>query len=321
MDDMQVAFCPFCGKHLNRLTPFCVACGRSLAFLNAAAQTEEPAVPGTSQQPVNAKQTEKHLPSYKQFLDYRNSKSKERQSYNYGGRHRAKERKYVQTNIGTMVRHETFLKPLRGRSLPLFVDPDIEAPDILKKAVQKMRTFNQDTPEGTYDLLYPDCSEVMHVPGSERPFKLAEYNKEFGRPYCRITFFICLEQHFKGAVESDSDSEIVLTSRSSAEFNQADTVVFEPQNQSTPQNIPEHERDAPGHSATIQPGQEFGPTVAAGNSLLPLLLFHTCSFVFQIVISDAEDTAQCLPKHITMYIYLNIFSLQKARLLCLWKTF
>ncbi|TWW53121.1 G2/M phase-specific E3 ubiquitin-protein ligase [Takifugu flavidus] len=222
-------------------------------------QTEEPAVPGTSQatvsqQPVNVKRTDKHLPSYKQFLDYRNSKSNERQSYSYGGRHRAKERKHVQINIGTMVRHETFLKPLRGRTLPLFVDPDIEAPDILSKAVQKMRTFHQDTPEGTYVLLYPDCSEVIHVPGSERPFKLAEYKQELGRPYSRITFFICLERHFQ-AVESDSDSEIVLTSRSSAEFNQADTVVFEPQNQSTPQNIPEHERDAPGHSSTIQPGQ------------------------------------------------------------------
>ncbi|XP_029701347.1 uncharacterized protein [Takifugu rubripes] len=267
MDDKQVAFCPFCGKHLIRLMPICGFCGRSLAILNATAQTEEPAVPGTSQatvsqQPVNAKRTDKHLPSYKQFLDYRNSKSNERQSYSYGGRHRAKERKHVQINIGTMVRHETFLKPLRGRTLPLFVDPDIEAPDILSKAVQKMRTFHQDTPEGTYVLLYPDCSEVIHVPGSERPFKLAEYKQELGRPYSRITFFICLERHFQ-AVESDSDSEIVLTSRSSAEFNQADTVVFEPQNQSTPQNIPEHERDAPGHSSTIQPGQ--------------------------IVISDAED--------------------------------
>ncbi|XP_056880216.1 uncharacterized protein LOC130520538 [Takifugu flavidus] len=48
MDDMQVAFCPFCGKHLIRLTPFCCFCGRSLAFLNAIAHTEEPAVPGTS---------------------------------------------------------------------------------------------------------------------------------------------------------------------------------------------------------------------------------------------------------------------------------
>ncbi|KAE8280195.1 hypothetical protein D5F01_LYC22338 [Larimichthys crocea] len=38
-----------------------------------------------------------------------------------------------------------------------------------------------------------------------------------------------------------SDSEIVITSRSTAQFNQADTVVFEPQNQSTPKRKPEDE--------------------------------------------------------------------------------
>lgn len=92
----------------------------------------------------------------------------------------------------------TDLRPVRGKTLPLFVDPEVAAPDVLKQAVQKMRTFNKDMQEGPYVLLYPDCSEVVHVPGSERPFKLAEYKKELGKPYSRITFFICLESHFKG---------------------------------------------------------------------------------------------------------------------------
>ncbi|XP_045919327.1 G2/M phase-specific E3 ubiquitin-protein ligase-like [Micropterus dolomieu] len=126
-----------------------------------------------------------------------------------------------------------------------------------------MRTFKY-MHEGPYVLLYPDCSEVVHVPGSERPFKLAEYNKEIGKAYSRITFFICLEKLFKREYDtSDSDSEIVITTRSRAEFNRADTLVFEPQNRSTPKYKLEDERDAPGQSSTIQPGQ--------------------------IVISDAED--------------------------------
>ncbi|XP_023269004.1 G2/M phase-specific E3 ubiquitin-protein ligase-like [Seriola lalandi dorsalis] len=262
MDSGRVMFCPFCGKHMSRLTRFCFSCGRSLEFLNDMDQTDGPNAQGTSQQPDDAKQTVKPCPSYKHFLEYRSAKSKERQSFNYGprGKHRAKERKQVQINIGLMVPNGTDgtdLKPLRGKTLPVFVDPEVEAPDVLKQAVQKMRTFNKDMPEGPYVLLYPDCSEVVHVPGSERPFKLSEYKKELGRPYCRITFFICLETHFKGAVDgtSDSDSEIVIASRSTAEFNRADTVVFEPQNQSTPKHKPEDERDAPGHSARIQPGQ------------------------------------------------------------------
>ncbi|XP_030580358.1 uncharacterized protein LOC115776738 isoform X2 [Archocentrus centrarchus] len=259
MDSSRVAFCPFCGAHMSRLTRFCFSCGRSLEFLNGTEQTEGPEAQGICQQPDNAKQTEKPCPSYKQFLEYRSSKSKERQSFNYGprGRHRAKERKQVQINIGLMVPSGTDLKPLRGKTVPLFVDPEVGAPEVLQQAVKKMRTFNKDIEEGQYILLYPDCSEVVHVPGSERPFKLADYKKELGRPYSRITFFICLETHFKGAVDdtSDSDSEIVITSRSRAEFNQADTVVFEPQKQSTPKDKPENERDALGHQATIQPGQ------------------------------------------------------------------
>ncbi|KAK6291202.1 hypothetical protein J4Q44_G00384000 [Coregonus suidteri] len=65
-------------------------------------------------------------PSYKQFMEYRSSKSKERQSFNYGpkGRYRPKERKHVQINVGLMVPSGTDLKPLRGKTLPLFTDPE-----------------------------------------------------------------------------------------------------------------------------------------------------------------------------------------------------
>ncbi|XP_030594563.1 uncharacterized protein LOC115786521 isoform X2 [Archocentrus centrarchus] len=98
MDSSSVAFCPFCGAHMSRLTRFCFSCGRSLEFLNGTEQTEGPEAQGICQQPDNAKQTEKPCSSYKQFLEYRSSKSKERQSFNYGprGRHRAKEQKHVQ---------------------------------------------------------------------------------------------------------------------------------------------------------------------------------------------------------------------------------
>ena len=93
--------------------------------------------------------------------------------------------------------HGCDLKPVRGRTLPLFTDPEIAAPDLLKLAVQKMTVFHKDVDEGPYVLLYPDCSEVVHVPGTERPFTLAEYKKEIGKTYCRISLFICLEKHFK----------------------------------------------------------------------------------------------------------------------------
>ena len=91
----------------------------------------------------------------------------------------------------------TEVKPLRGKMLPVFVDAEIAAPELLKQAVQKMTKFNKDVQDRKYILLYPDRSEVVHLPGSERPFKLAVYKKERGRPYGRITLFICLETDFK----------------------------------------------------------------------------------------------------------------------------
>ncbi|TMS07378.1 hypothetical protein E3U43_011471, partial [Larimichthys crocea] len=143
------------------LLRFCISCGRSLEFLKDTDKTEGPSAQGTAKQPENAKQTAQPCPLYKQFMEYRSTKSKERQSFNCGPkeRHKHKEKKNVQINIGLMVPHGTDLKPLRGKTLPLFTDPEVAAPDLLKQAVQKMTTFNKDMDEGPYVLLYPDCSE------------------------------------------------------------------------------------------------------------------------------------------------------------------
>ncbi|XP_063336843.1 uncharacterized protein LOC134632147 [Pelmatolapia mariae] len=194
-----------------------------------------PAAPVTSD--LAAEQT---CPSYKQFMEYKKSKSKERQAFSCGAKLKLKQQsKPVKINIGIMVSQQTDLKPVRGKTLPLSISPEITAPDLLKQAVEKMRAFNKDLVEGPYVLLYPDCTEVINVPGSERPFRLADYKEEIGKNYNRISLFICPESHFKQALiaedgTSDSDPEIVITSRSTAEFNQADTLVFKPQDQSTP---------------------------------------------------------------------------------------
>ncbi|XP_033931507.2 uncharacterized protein [Pseudochaenichthys georgianus] len=249
--------CPFCGNNLVQVTRFCLSCGGSLECLKDTDQTGVPSAQGTSKQPENAKQKQPG-PSYKLFMEYRNSKSKEKQSFNCGKGRLKQEKRRVQINIGLMSPQGVDLKPRRGKTLPLFTDPEVAAPAILERAVQKMKAFNKDMDEGPYVLLYPDCSEVVNVPGSEKPFTLAEYKKDLGKAYARITLFICLEKHFReGDDTSDSDSDIVITSRSTAEFNQADTVVFEfePRNKSTPKHKPENEGKALGHSSTTQPGQ------------------------------------------------------------------
>lgn len=99
-----------------------------------------------------------------------------------------------------MVPHGTSLKPLRGKTLPLSLHADVEATDLLRQAVQKMRTFHKEMVDGPYILLYRDGSEVVDVPGSDRPFKMAECKRREGKPSGRITFFICLEAHFRGGL-------------------------------------------------------------------------------------------------------------------------
>lgn len=72
------------------------------------------------------------------------------------------------------------------------------------------RKWDKDIQEGPYVLLYPDCSEVIRVPGSEKPFKLAEYKKELGKPYSRITFYICFEKHILKEVSKSHLSHLIF---------------------------------------------------------------------------------------------------------------
>ncbi|MGL4897395.1 MAG: hypothetical protein ACRC31_03060 [Cetobacterium sp.] len=65
-------------------------------------------------------------------------------------------------------------------------------------AVKKMKDFNKDMEEGPYVLLYPDGSEVIHVPGTQKPFTLKEYKSEIGKPYQRINLFICRRSNVEG---------------------------------------------------------------------------------------------------------------------------
>lgn len=90
------------------------------------------------------------------------------------------------------------LKPQRGKTLPLLIDPQVNANDILMMAEKKIKDFNKDMEEGPYVLLYPDGSNVINIPGTARPFTLKDYRTEIGKPYSRINLFICRKKDFEG---------------------------------------------------------------------------------------------------------------------------
>ncbi|XP_039465100.1 G2/M phase-specific E3 ubiquitin-protein ligase-like [Oreochromis aureus] len=110
-----------------------------------------------------------------------------------------------------------------------------------------MKDFNKNLKDGPFLLLYPDGTEVITVPGTQRPFTLEAYKAEVGKPYQRITVFICLKSDFEDVGEnsdlSDSDPEIVI--KRPSEFDLADTLPWELQHESSPlQKAAEYEKGA-----------------------------------------------------------------------------
>ena len=67
------------------------------------------------------------------------------------------------------------------------------AGEILDMAVEKHRTFAENTEIQLYDnfkLLFKGGSEVVLIPGTNKPFTLGEYKKASGFNYGDLRFYI-----------------------------------------------------------------------------------------------------------------------------------
>ena len=100
------------------------------------------------------------------------------------------------------------LKMLKGRTLPVAVNNNINANDLLQMALAKhnkhFRSFNGDME--SFVLLYPDNTTVNLLPGSSEFFSLKDYKKDLGKPYSRINFYLCHVDCLK-KFEADINSE------------------------------------------------------------------------------------------------------------------
>ncbi|XP_033994265.1 LOW QUALITY PROTEIN: G2/M phase-specific E3 ubiquitin-protein ligase-like [Trematomus bernacchii] len=184
------------------------------------------------------------MPSLKTFLEYRSKKSDERLNFSCQKRKVKKKEQTstVQINIGIMCLQKDIMKPVRGKTLPLILDPDTDAAGLHRLAVKKMTDFNSDMDEGPYVLIYPDTSEVINIPGTSTPFNLREYKTEIGKTYNRIALFICLKSDYdKGEQQdaSDSDQEVTVRRKRVTEVDLADTLPWEPEHESTPKSTAE----------------------------------------------------------------------------------
>nr|XP_055034496.1 G2/M phase-specific E3 ubiquitin-protein ligase-like [Misgurnus anguillicaudatus] len=224
-------FCQNCGKELVELSPnFCSGCGKRLK------ETSNVTI-GDTQQPSTLQTTPLcPTPTFSTFQEYRKKKNEERKKFSLGRMGlKQKGKRKVQMNVGLMAIQKEGLRPQRGKTISLTTDPDITAASLLNQAVKKMKDFNKDVKDGPFLLLYPDCTEIINIPGTQRPFTLETYKAEVGKPYQRITVFICLKKDFEEVGKlsdlSDSDTEIVI--KNSSDSDLSETLPWEPRLESS----------------------------------------------------------------------------------------
>ncbi|MED6246043.1 hypothetical protein ATANTOWER_012094 [Ataeniobius toweri] len=208
-------YCPFCGFFLHSTTAFCSSCGKDIKFLCPSDDTGP--TKGTS--------------AVESCNNFRTLKQKEKRSL--FKRKKTKHRENdVKISVALMQLKGGILQPVRGTALPLVVNPEVDAENLHKAAVQKMKDFNKQLESASFYLLYPDGTRIINIPETESPFTLKGFKDAVGKAYQRITVYICEVQDYLTYYQSSSDTKSetsdseVITSRSVAEFNAADTVPF-----------------------------------------------------------------------------------------------
>ncbi|XP_047201754.1 small ubiquitin-related modifier 3-like isoform X1 [Girardinichthys multiradiatus] len=206
-------YCPFCGFFLHSTTAFCSSCGKDIKFLCPSDDTGP--TKGTS--------------AVESCNNFRTLKQKEKRSF--FKRKKTKHRENdVKISVALMQLKGGILQPVRGTALPLVVNPEVDAEHLHKAAVQKMKDFNKQLESASFYLLYSDGTRIINIPETESPFTLKGFKDAVGKAYQRITVYICEVQDYLTYYQSSSDTKSetsdseVITSRSVAEFNAADTV-------------------------------------------------------------------------------------------------
>ena len=100
-------------------------------------------------------------------------------------------------NVGYMkFEGDKFIK-CRGRTLPVKVPVTADRKKFLERSVRKHANHFKDVHENLeYTLVYPDNSEIVHLPGTTEQFVLNKYREDVGRNYNRITIFIATKTDY-----------------------------------------------------------------------------------------------------------------------------
>ena len=124
----------------------------------------------------------------------------------------------VRVNIGIMLYDDVVgLKKQRGKGLRVSLKKNTTKDVLLKVSVDKHVAHSKDVinPRHEYRVLYPDGTVVDKLKESHEEFVLHKYKSECGKPYDRISFFLCPAIDYARATLQNfakSDSDISLSS-------------------------------------------------------------------------------------------------------------
>ena len=123
--------------------------------------------------------------------------------------------KIVDTNfiveVGIMDMSKGNLEPVRGSRLLVKVGKDMNQKEICQLANQKHYDHDQFLSNlEQYVLLYPDKKLVYQAPGTTAMFTLTKYKTELGKPFSKLTLFLCKEKDFQSRLLSGFDDELYI---------------------------------------------------------------------------------------------------------------
>ena len=227
MADKALLFCSRCGNKCKSGDKFCSSCGSSVAQNT----TQEASCSSNASRSISTPKSTISLEEFRKRKEACRSshflpKSKKKKT-------QRKSEENVTITVGIMrLCNGSTLKKERGSNMAITISTSSNHLAILERAIAKHARFNKSfNAHLKYTLLYPDASEVKEfLPDSNEPFVLEKYKDELGKPYSRVTLFICrVTDYFTAASASLLQSDIQDSDDSDFDYPNVESSV-EPSN-------------------------------------------------------------------------------------------
>ena len=183
--------------YFSKICPFC---GQKIENDSSASETDKCAKKCLSFKNYAAKKSEERS------THFRSSGSKRR------GQKKKEEDPFVLINIDLMrFIGPDVITPIRGKTLPMKVRKDSGYAEVFTEALVKRQAHDQVFDSKTRrKLVYPDGQLAINLPSQQEEFTLLNYKEDLGKPYNKITLYLCPEEPEDGFIrDSETNPEPV----------------------------------------------------------------------------------------------------------------